>query len=233
MMRDLALVLRRLVSPAWLLRAAAVGALAVARRIGHGIRGLARSNRARRAERSVRRILPSLYDRYPGARKAQQRAVGLRTVPLDQIAGTTRSPSQNTADFLPLPRARGRNWSARWQRIRTAVERLQQLPPVDLVQVGDDYYVADGHNRVAAALAAGAVAIDGDVTQLLAPGLPDPGPAMVNPGALIGAAEVRQAGLGRHSPTVEQRPAVERITRRDLLRGPDVGGDESGDGGGS
>jgi hypothetical protein len=227
-MRDLVLVLRRLLSPASLMSATVAGAGTVVRRIGSGFRTFARRNRERRAERAVRRILPSLYDRHPGARKAQQRAVGLRTVPLDEIVGTMRSPSQNTTDFLPLPRARGRNWSARWQRIRSAVERLQQLPPVELVQVGDEYYVADGHNRVAAALDADAVAIDADVTQLLAPGLPNPGPAVVNPGALIGAAEVRQAGLGRHSPTVEQRPAVDRITRRDLLRGPEETGDEDG-----
>ena len=98
-------------------------------------------------------VLPSLFDRYPGATAAPRRAIGLRSVPLDRIVGTMRHPSQNTADFLPLPRLRGANWRGRWQRINRAIDRLATLPPVDLVQVGDDYYVVDGHNRVAAARA--------------------------------------------------------------------------------
>jgi hypothetical protein len=200
----------------------------VAHRIGTEFRTFARRSREQRAARAVRRILPSLYDRHPGAGKAQRRAVGLQTVPIDEIVGTMRSPSQNTTDFLPLPRARGRNWSARWQRIRSAVERLEPLPPVELVQVGDEYYVADGHNRVAAAREAGAVAIDADVTQLLGPGLPRPGRARTSASALIGADEMRQAARGRHSATVEQRPAVDRISRRDLARGP--GPSPDGDG---
>ena len=98
-------------------------------------------------------ILPSLYDRYPAATAALRRPRGLRVVPIERIVGTARHPSQNTADFLPLPRLRGRNWRARWDRIRKANDQLSVLPAVDLLQVGEDYYVADGHNRVAVARA--------------------------------------------------------------------------------
>ena len=55
-------------------------------------------------------VLPSLYDRHPAATTALRRPRGLQVVPMDQIVGTTRHPSQNTADFLPLPGLRGRNW---------------------------------------------------------------------------------------------------------------------------
>ena len=44
---------------------------------------------------------------------------------------------------------------------------------------GDDYYVVDGHNRVAAARQAGGLEIDADVTQLLIPGVTQPGQATV------------------------------------------------------
>ena len=125
-----------------------------------------------------------------------------------------RHPSQNTADFLPLPRLRGRNWRARWQRINRAMDRLETLPPVELVQVGDDYYVADGHNRVAAARQAGAVDIDADVTQLLLPGVTQPGQAMIDASSLVGAAELRQAAAGRQSRTVEQRDAADAVSRQ-------------------
>lgn len=174
----------------------------------------------RRAEREV---LPSLLDRHPAATRAPRRTLGLRSVPLDRIVGTMRHPSQNTADFLPLPRLRGRNWAARWQRINRAMDRLAMLPPVDLVQVGDEYYVADGHNRVAAALRAGAVEIDADVTQLLVPGMAAPGDSRIDTSSLVGSDEVRQAAAGRHSRTVEYRDATDEVSRHDLLRGSEAG----------
>ena len=165
-------------------------------------------------------MLPSLYDRVPGASTAPRRRIGYRTVPLDRIVGTLRHPSQNTADFLPLPRLRGRNWEARWQRIQRAMDRLAVLPPVDLIKVGDDYYVEDGHNRVGAAMQSGAVAIDADVTELLLPGYA-PTPLQADAGALLGTDEVRQAGRGRMSRTVELRSRTEELSRDELARATD------------
>jgi hypothetical protein len=192
--------------------------------LGLAVIDRARSSWRRRSARNAHRrwvaraVLPSLYDRVPGASTAPRRRIGYRPVPLDRIVGTLRHPSQNTADFLPLPRLRGRNWEARWQRISRAMDRLAVLPPVDLVKVGDDYYVEDGHNRVAAALQAGAVAIDADVTELLLPGHAQT-PLLPDAGALLGADEVRQAGMGRISRTVEQRSRTDELSRNDLARG--------------
>ena len=170
--------------------------------------------RQRRAERDA---LPSLLDRYPGAIAAPRRPVGLRSVPLDRIVGTMRHPSQNTADFLPLPRLRGTNWRGRWQRITRAMDRLETLPPVDLVQVGDEYYVVDGHNRVAAARRAGGLEVDADVTQLLIPGVTQPGQARFDAASLIGTDEIRQAARGgRKGRTIPTRDAIEDLPRREL-----------------
>lgn len=176
-----------------------------------------RGEAASRQRRSERDMLPSLYEGYPHAGAAPRRRIGLRAVDLDRIVGTVRNPSQNTADFLPLPHLRGENWRGRWQRITGAVDRLAVLPPIELVLVGDDYYVVDGHNRVAAARRAGAVEIDADVTQLLLPGVTQPGHATLDASSLVGAEEVRQAGQGRRSRTVEQRSATDDLSRRDLL----------------
>lgn len=172
---------------------------------------------------TARNVLPSLYQRHPEAARAPQRRIGLRSVPLDAIVGTMRHPSQNSADFLPLPKLRGENWRARWQRITRATDQLAMLPPVDLVQVGEEYYVADGHNRVAAARRNGAVEIDADVTQLLVPGVTRPEQAAFDASSLYGAGEVRQAASGRLSRTIEQRPSDDKLSRRDLLREPDEG----------
>jgi hypothetical protein len=166
-----------------------------------------------------RETLPSLFERYPHATTALRRPRGLQIVPIDRIVGTTRNPSQNTTDFMPLPYLRGKNWKGRWQRIRSAMDQLSMLPAVDLVQVGADYYVADGHNRVAAALNAGAVAIDADVTELLVPGVTSttaPGPHQDAASLLLGADELRQAGAGRQSRTAEHRPSVDELRREEL-----------------
>jgi hypothetical protein len=185
------------------------------------LRGALNRRRSEAHQRAVaRNVLPSLYERHPQSARAPQRRVGLRAVPIDEIVGTMRHPSQNTIDFLPLPKLRGENWRARWQRITRATDGLAMLPPVDLVQVGNEYYVADGHNRVAAARRVGAVDIDADVTQLLVPGVTRPEHGSFDATSLYGAGEVRQAAEGRLSRTVEQRTMDDHRSRRDLLRGP-------------
>ena len=73
-------------------------------------------------------MLPSLFDRHPAAASALRHPRGLQVVPIDRIVGTMRHPSQNTADFLPLPGLRGRNWQAHWQRIKRATRELAVLP---------------------------------------------------------------------------------------------------------
>jgi hypothetical protein len=167
--------------------------------------------------------LPSLYDRHPRAGAAARRRRGLQVVALESIVGTVRHPSQNTTDFLPLPYLRGRNWSARWERIRDGTRKLSVLPAIDLVKVGDDYYVADGHNRVAAAKEVGAVTIDADVTELVLPGTtPSESPGQRDASSLlIGADEVRQAASGRQSRTTEHRSNIDELSREELADGGD------------
>jgi hypothetical protein len=167
-------------------------------------------------------LLPSLYDRHPDATAAARRARGLQVVPLDQVVGTTRHPTQNTADFLPLSILRGRNWEARWRRILRAVDHLEVLPAIDVVQVGEEYYVVDGHNRVAAALRNRAAAIDADVTELVLPQVEEDVAHQHTHDApdahtlLLGADEVRSAVAGRPSRTAERRLRVDEMRREEL-----------------
>lgn len=200
---------------------ARVSILLAAAAVANRVRALFRARTdAQGRTGALRGALPSLFERHPEASSAPRRPVGLRSVPIDQIVGTMRHPSQNTMDFLPLPRLRGENWRARWQRINGAVNRLDTLPPVELVQVGDEYYIADGHNRVAAARKADGIEIDADVTQLLVRGVARPAVEHYDAGSLYGAEEVRQAASGRLSRTVEQRPPADHLSRQDLLRDP-------------
>ena len=185
--------------------------------------GALRAERRHAQERS-QRTLPSLYELHPEVRVGARRARGVMVVPLDGIVGTERNPSQNTADFLPLPQLRGHNWRARWQRITRAMDRLAILPPVSLLKVGDQYFVSDGHNRVAAALRAGAVGIDAEVTELVVPGHQAAPASETLASSLADGHRLRDAASGRLSRTAEADDVTTSLDREDILRatGPDA-----------
>jgi hypothetical protein len=85
---------------------------------------------------------------------------GLRTVPIDQIRGSEGRSDDFDPEFCPL---QDHN-SQRWLRIARARHRGTVLPPVDLIKVGDLYFVRDGHHRVSVARAAGQMDIEAQVT---------------------------------------------------------------------
>ena len=123
---------------------------------------------ARRVRRLAREPLADLYELHPEARLSSPRELGLRFVPVEEIRGTAVAGiSQRGGDFLPLKPFRGENWEARWQRIKQANRNLQPLPPIDLIKFQGEYWVVDGHNRVAATLYANGVGLDAMVTELI------------------------------------------------------------------
>ena len=127
--------------------------------------------RVRAVRRRGRGPLPMLYEAHPEARRATPQELGLQTIDVADIAGTAVGGArQRGGDFLPLKPFRSDNWNARWQRLRSAADRLTILPPIDVVGFGDRYWVLDGHNRVAVALYGGQLSIDANVTDLRLPG---------------------------------------------------------------
>ncbi len=81
-------------------------------------------------------------------------------VALDQIRGTEGRQNDFDNRFNPLDdRTR-----ARWQSVARAFEQGQDLPPVELIQVGDIYFVRDGHHRISVARAYGRATIPARVT---------------------------------------------------------------------
>jgi hypothetical protein len=71
----------------------------------------------------------------------------LTVVPLSQIVGTVDATSQFDACLRPASElVRGR-----WERVALAQRRGIPLPPIDLVQGPDGYYVVDGRHRVSVA----------------------------------------------------------------------------------
>jgi hypothetical protein len=157
--------------------------------------------RVRRVRRMAHRPLANLWELHPEARRAALRELGLRTVPVELVAGTAvEGPPQRGGDFLPLRERRSRDWRARWQRILNALDRLVTLPPVELLKFGDEYWIVDGHNRMAAALYNGQAALDAAVTELRLPGMPAEPPQEIA-AVLAGSQELRDAGEGRFTRT--------------------------------
>jgi len=157
--------------------------------------------RERRLHRLNRTPLPNLHDLHPEVQLAPRRDLGLLTIPVSEIRGTAVAGSaQRGGDFLPFPALKSPNWENRWQRIRQAQDRLAILPPIDVLQTPEGYWVTDGHNRVAAALYGGQDDIDASVTHLHVANADDAG---VRTGALTTVLEdsmqVRAAATGRLS----------------------------------
>ncbi|MGD8791103.1 MAG: hypothetical protein PVF47_01015 [Anaerolineae bacterium] len=85
---------------------------------------------------------------------------GTRSVPIRQIRGSEGRSRYFDCDFNPLyDEARGR-----WLNIARARQQGKNLPPVVLVQVGDIYFVRDGHHRISVARALGQLYIEARVT---------------------------------------------------------------------
>jgi GNAT superfamily N-acetyltransferase len=196
---------------------------AIADRIGpvvETVRPAVQAARDRRRRNRSHLPLPNLFEVHPAARNAPVRELGLYPIPVGEVRGTAvEGPAQRGLDFLPLPPFRSRNWQARWQRIRRAVERLSVLPPIDVLKTSDGYWVTDGHNRVAAALATGQVDIDAVVSAVQLPGEPATVPTRPLGPVLAGTQELQAAGRGLLSPG----SSLEEVTGRPATtaRSPD------------
>lgn len=185
-----------------------VGAVAepLVDRVGQVVGGVERTlderpgRRVRRIRRMAATPLPYLNDIHPGARRARPVQVGLRTIPVEDIAGTAvGGGAQRGGDFLPLKAFRGPNWTGRWQRLKRAEDNLAILPPIEVVKHADRYWVVDGHNRVASALYAGQPEIDAAIVELVPPGGRRTEPVVDLAPTLTGSRALRTRGAGRRS----------------------------------
>jgi len=91
-----------------------------------------------------------------------EQALGVQSIPVDRIVGSVDKVREFDPSFRPTS---GRN-RARWERLAEAVRRGQPIPPIDVYQVGDMYFVRDGHHRVSVVRALGDSLIEADVTRI-------------------------------------------------------------------
>jgi hypothetical protein len=72
---------------------------------------------------------------------------GEREIPIRQIRGSENRTADFDAWFHPL-KAHMRD---RWVRLYTLIESGKEMPPIAVYQLGDVYFVKDGHHRVSVA----------------------------------------------------------------------------------
>lgn len=88
---------------------------------------------------------------------------GIVNVPLDRIIGSEGRTDDFDSAFNPL-KSHNRD---RWIGIAAARRQGIALPPVELIRVGDEYFVRDGNHRVSVAKAAGQAEIEAQVLYAL------------------------------------------------------------------
>lgn len=91
------------------------------------------------------------------------RYAGLRSVPISQIVGSEGRMRDFSESFRPLQR----HTKERWVSVAMARAHGLELPPVALLQIGEAYFVRDGHHRISVAKARGQDSIEAEVTVLV------------------------------------------------------------------
>ena len=88
---------------------------------------------------------------------------GVQTVALENIIGSVGKYYDFDSRFRPKKHVSGK----RFREIKRSMREGTSLPPVQLYQIRDDYYVLDGNHRVSAAKELGWMDIKGKVVELL------------------------------------------------------------------
>jgi hypothetical protein len=92
----------------------------------------------------------------------RQAYVGRQTVPVRSIVGSEGRYADFDDEFLPLRSSS----EQRWRSVYAALRRGEALTPVNLLKVGDAYFVRDGNHRVSEARWLGVEALDAEVAEL-------------------------------------------------------------------
>ena len=87
---------------------------------------------------------------------------GLQEIPLDKIVGSVGRYQDFTRSFLP----KNDSNEERWARVMTAITDMKGIPPIEVYQVGDAYFVKDGNHRVSVARQLGSKTISAYVTEV-------------------------------------------------------------------
>src|SRR4030043_162089 len=86
----------------------------------------------------------------------------LKEIPISAIIGSVNRYQDFSRDFLP-----GKNINEqRWANVELANSSFQGLPPIEVYQIGEAYFVSDGNHRVSVAKQIGTAQIQAYVTEV-------------------------------------------------------------------
>ncbi|RPJ22689.1 MAG: hypothetical protein EHM33_22860 [Chloroflexi bacterium] len=115
-----------------------------------------------RLKRKVLNRTQYLYDLNalkPGLHVRGSYYTGIKVVPICAIIGSEGRTADFDMDFHPLNEAA----RERWVNMAIAYLSRLSLPPVQLIQIGEAYFVRDGHHRLSVSRAFGQIAMDAEV----------------------------------------------------------------------
>src|SRR5215208_1430086 len=98
---------------------------------------------------------------------------GTRVVEADEIVGSVGRWDEFDRSFLPARASVGH----KWKRIDRAFQRGEDLPPVELYEIGEAYFVVDGHHRVSVARYHEVSTVEASVAEFHPKRLAGPAPA--------------------------------------------------------
>lgn len=90
---------------------------------------------------------------------------GLQDIEIEKIVGSVGRYRDFTSSFLP----RNGKMQERWSRVYAKVNSMEGVPPIEVYQVGEVYFVRDGNHRVSVAKQIKNKTIEAHVTELRTP----------------------------------------------------------------
>jgi len=90
---------------------------------------------------------------------------GLQDIPLDRIVGSVGRNREFTRQFLP----KNAGLAERWSNVYAQINSMAGVPPIDVFQVDEVYFVRDGNHRVSIARQMKLDRIEAYVTELRTP----------------------------------------------------------------
>ncbi len=88
--------------------------------------------------------------------------IELQDIPINAIVGSVGRYTDFNKDFLP----RHENDKERWSRVMVKATGPMGLPPIDVYQIGEVYFILDGNHRTSVAKELGATHIQAYVTKV-------------------------------------------------------------------
>lgn len=102
------------------------------------------------------------YENVDADVKWQRSYLGLMTIPTGQITGTVGRHDDFDGRFRPLKSYLKERWVNIALRSRDA-----GWPPIEVIKVGTDYFVVDGHHRTSFAYSTGMAFMDAEVWEIV------------------------------------------------------------------